>query len=77
MGEVIHLLKPILLNPAIAMTLRNPVAAKAEIRWFDDAEGVPFIRVTVKDGENIVLERDVEMGRDVTVDLSMKIRKNR
>lgn len=75
MGEVIHLLKPISLDPRGVAQLKSRIAAKAEIRWHDDADGVPFIRVTLKEGERVILERDVEMGNNVTVDLIMQVRK--
>ncbi len=74
MGEVIHLLKPISLDPRGVAQL-NTLAAQAEIRWHDDADGVPFIRVTLKEGKRVILERDVEMGHNVTVDLIMQVRK--
>ena len=75
MAQVIHLLKPISINPAGVARLNDPVAARAEIRWFDDPDGVPFIRVTLKEGERVILEEDVEMGKSVTIDLAMKIRR--
>jgi hypothetical protein len=63
------------MDPVSAAKLNNSIAAQARIRWAEDSDGVPFIKVSLHEGDRVILERDVEMGKDIKIDLAMMIRR--
>jgi hypothetical protein len=63
------------MDPVSAAKLNNSIAAQARIRWAEDADGVPFIKLSLHEGDRVILERDVQMGDDVKIDLAMRIRR--